>query len=57
MLSHSCLPEFLWGEALKTTTYILNQVPGKLVPKLLMSCGMGKGLVYVISMFGVVERK
>jgi hypothetical protein len=33
MLSHSCLPKFLWGEALKTTTYILNQVPSKSVPK------------------------
>ena len=25
--------KFLWGEALKTTTYILNQVPSKSVPK------------------------
>jgi hypothetical protein len=33
MLSHSSLPEFLWGEALKTATYILNQVPSKSVPK------------------------
>ena len=27
MLVNSSLPEFLWGEALKTATYILNQVP------------------------------
>ncbi|RVX10693.1 Retrovirus-related Pol polyprotein from transposon TNT 1-94 [Vitis vinifera] len=27
MLSKSSLPEFLWGEALRTATYILNQVP------------------------------
>ncbi|WJZ87929.1 hypothetical protein VitviT2T_007272 [Vitis vinifera] len=27
MLSNSSLPEFLWGEALRTATYILNQVP------------------------------
>ena len=27
MLSNSSLPEFLWGEVLRTTTYILNQVP------------------------------
>ncbi|WKA12495.1 hypothetical protein VitviT2T_029871 [Vitis vinifera] len=33
MLSNSSLPKFLWGEALKTTTYILNQVPSKSVPK------------------------
>ncbi|KAJ9679813.1 hypothetical protein PVL29_021660 [Vitis rotundifolia] len=33
MLSNSSLPEFLWGEALKTATYILNQVPSKSVPK------------------------
>ena len=29
----SSLPEFLWGKALKTTTYILNQVPSKSVSK------------------------
>ena len=33
MLVNSSLLEFLWGEALKTTTYILNQVPSKSVPK------------------------
>ena len=27
MLSNSSLPEFLWGEVLRTATYILNQVP------------------------------
>ena len=33
MLVSSSLSEFLWGEALKTATYILNQVPSKFVPK------------------------
>ena len=33
MLVSSSLPEFLWGEALKTSTYILNQVPSKSAPK------------------------
>ncbi|KAL6340089.1 hypothetical protein AAG906_038924 [Vitis piasezkii] len=33
MLSNSSLPEFLWGEALRTATYILNQVPSKSVLK------------------------
>ena len=33
MLIHSSLPEFLWGETLKTATYILNKVPSKYVPK------------------------
>ena len=33
MLFNSSLPEFLWGEALKIATYILNQVPSKYVPK------------------------
>ena len=33
MLINSSLPEFLWGKALKTTAYILNQVPSKFVPK------------------------
>ncbi|KAL4282801.1 hypothetical protein GQ457_16G019510 [Hibiscus cannabinus] len=29
MIAQSTLPESLWGEALKTTTYILNRVPTK----------------------------
>ena len=29
MISHSSLPESLWGEALKTTVYIHNRVPSK----------------------------
>ena len=33
MLVNSSLPKFLWVEALKTATYILNQVPSKYVPK------------------------
>ena len=33
MLVNSLQPEFLWGEALKTIVYILNQVPSKVVPK------------------------
>ncbi|KAL6315561.1 hypothetical protein AAG906_000865 [Vitis piasezkii] len=33
MCSNSKLPESLWTEALKTTVYILNQVPTKVVPK------------------------
>nr|CAN63839.1 hypothetical protein VITISV_041358 [Vitis vinifera] len=31
MLSNSSLPEFLWGEALRTAAYILNQVPSSLM--------------------------
>lgn len=33
MISHSTLPEPLWGEALKTTAYILNRVPTKAAVK------------------------
>src|SRR5436190_4236158 len=33
MISHSSLPESLWGDALKTAVYILNRVPTKAVPK------------------------
>ena len=33
MFANSSLPEFLWGEALKTATYVLNQVSSKYVPK------------------------
>ncbi|RVW84840.1 Retrovirus-related Pol polyprotein from transposon TNT 1-94 [Vitis vinifera] len=33
MISHSTLPESLWGEAVKTAVYILNRVPSKVVAK------------------------
>ena len=33
MLVSSSLPKFLWGEALKTTSYILNQVLSKSISK------------------------
>ena len=33
MMSRSNLPEYLWGEAIKTANYILNRVPRKSVPK------------------------
>nr|KAJ0213750.1 hypothetical protein LSAT_V11C400160130 [Lactuca sativa] len=33
MISHSTLPESLWGEALKTAAYILNRVPTKAAVK------------------------
>ncbi|RVW94847.1 Retrovirus-related Pol polyprotein from transposon TNT 1-94 [Vitis vinifera] len=33
MISHSILPESLWGEAIKTAVYILNRVPSKAVAK------------------------
>ena len=33
MMSRTNLPNFLWGEALKTAMYILNRVPTKSVPK------------------------
>ena len=33
MLVKSSLLKFLWGEALKTLAYILNQVPSNYVPK------------------------
>ena len=33
MISHSTLPESLWGEVLKTAAYILNRVPTKAAAK------------------------
>ena len=33
MISHSSLPESLWGEALKIAAYILNRVPTKAAAK------------------------
>ena len=33
MISRSNLPNFLWGEAIKTAMYILNRVPSKSISK------------------------
>lgn len=33
IISHFTLPESLWEEALKTTTYIFNRVPTKAIVK------------------------
>ena len=33
MVSNSNLPLSLWSEAIKTSTYVLNRVPTKAVPK------------------------
>ena len=33
MLSRSNLPNFFWGEAIKTAMYILNRVPSKSISK------------------------
>ena len=33
MKSNTKLPQYLWSEALRTTVYILNRVPTKVVPK------------------------
>ena len=32
-MSNIKLPQYLWTKALKTTVYILNRVPTKVVPK------------------------
>lgn len=41
MMCQSKLPDFLWGEALKTSMYILNMVPSKAVPKTLFELFKG----------------
>ena len=57
MLFNSSLPEFLWGEALKTATYILNQVPSKSMPKTPYELWSGKKPAFIISMFGDVKLR
>ncbi|RVW22881.1 Leaf rust 10 disease-resistance locus receptor-like protein kinase-like 1.1-like 2.3 [Vitis vinifera] len=47
-LSNSSLPEFLWGEALRTATYILNQVPTKSVPKTPNELWSGRNRAFTI---------
>ena len=42
MISHSSLPNSLWGEALKTAIYILNRVPSKAVNKTSYELWTGK---------------
>ena len=57
MLVNSSLHEFLWGEALKTTTYILNQVPSKPIPKTPYELWSQRSLVFVTSMFEATRWK
>ena len=57
MLVNSSLPEFLWGKALKTTTYVLIKVPSKSIPKTLYELWSQKKPSLVNSMFGVVRWK
>ena len=33
MITHSILPESLWGEVLKTAAYLFNRVPTKVIDK------------------------
>ena len=42
MINHSTLPESLWREAVKTTTYILNRVPTKATEKTLYELWIGR---------------
>lgn len=42
MINHTNLPNSLWGEALKTTIYILNRVPTKAIAKTLYDYGLKK---------------
>ncbi|TQD70770.1 hypothetical protein C1H46_043696 [Malus baccata] len=57
MMTRSKLPRFLWGEALKTTTYILNRVPCKAVSPHISKFGMGESLVLITSIFGDVKLR
>ena len=42
MISHSTLPESLWGEGIKTIAYILNRVPIKTAAKTLYEFWTGR---------------
>ena len=42
MVTHSSLPESLWGEVLKIVAYILNRMPSKAVNKTLYELWTGK---------------
>jgi len=44
MISHSTSPESLWGEAIKTTGYILNRVPTKAATKIPYELWIGRKL-------------
>ena len=42
MISHSTLPESLWGERIKTIVYITNRVPTKAAAKILYEFWTGR---------------
>ena len=57
MIAHSSLAESLWGEALKTTVYILNRVPSKAVAKTPYELCTGKKPSIRDLHIGVVQLK
>ena len=57
MLINSSLPEFLWGEALKTVAYILNRYLVSMFLRLHMSYGHRGSLVFVTSIFRAARWK
>jgi len=57
MIAHTTLPESLWSEALKTSVYLLNRVPSKIITKILYELWTEKSPSIQHFMFGVVQRK
>ena len=57
MISHSTLPESLWGEALKTAVYILNMVPTKVTAKTPYELWTSKKPNLSTCMFGDVQLR
>ena len=55
MISHSVLPESLWGEAVKTAVYVLNRSPSKAVVK--TPYELWTNLVLGICMYGVIQLR
>jgi hypothetical protein len=48
MIARTTLFENLWGEVLKTATYILNRVPTKITNKTLLKFGLDANLALII---------
>ena len=57
MICHSTLPESFWGEALKTTAYILNKVPTKAATKTPYELWIGRKPSLKHLMCGVVQLR
>jgi len=54
MISNANLLLSFWSEALKTSMYVLNNVPSKAVQRLILRLGKDESQVQIICMYEII---